>query len=138
MEKSTDGGRAGRQKRQSDYIKTTVSWHSSLKPTFDPVKALRNEAETQGLVVTEVVSHHTGRLAIRIDSPESRLSSRAGSPLLDKASRANAAKLLRRAMRDPEAAAIIKSLLEKGETDREATVQLSAAMEKLQRRPKRK
>jgi len=85
-----------------------------------------------------VVSHHTGRVAVRIDSPESALSSRAGSPLLDKASRASAAKLLRRAMRDPEAAAILKAILEKGETGREATVQLASAMDKLQRRPKRK
>ena len=92
------------------YLRMTVLWHESTARAFDPVAAVVSLASSQGLLVKQTLSPRTGRTTLRVDTPESK-GKKKGGPVVDKTTRREASKLLRRALRDPALAERIKDLI---------------------------
>ena len=94
------------------YKRMTVLWHHSLDSRFDPLAVVKSLAESMGLVIRQSTSGRTGRVTLRIDTKESKATKGKG-PLVDKATRRAAAKLLRQALSDPAQADRIRALIER-------------------------
>ena len=100
-----------RQKKYVGYRTAYIAWHESISDDFDLISTLKALAEANGLVVTEKVGKSSHRL--RIDTRESDQMRRRRRPAVDHALQQEATRLLRRALRDPQAAERIKTLVER-------------------------
>ena len=94
------------------YRRMTVLWYHSIDARFDPVSVVKALADSMGLLIRESTSGRTGRITLRIDTRESK-ATKGKVPLVDKATRREAAKLLRRALRDPAQAERIMALIQR-------------------------
>lgn len=124
-----------RTRAESEYLRANLVWHVGLRDSFDPLAVVRQLADSLGLVMTESKSKRTGRVSMRIDSRSSLKARRGGRSLVDKPTMNKATTLLRRALRDPEAAAAIASLVDRANAGEEVTDELVAAITRSQQPP---
>jgi hypothetical protein len=106
----TDAG-APKRRKYAGYNTVLVMWHETIAADFDPLAALKELAESRGLIATEKSSRASRQL--RIDTGQSSQSRRKRRTVIDKSIRQDAAKLLRRALKDPESAERIKRMVER-------------------------
>ena len=109
------------------YHRMTVLWHRSVDARFDPLPVVRSLAESLGLLIRESTSGRTGRVTLRIDTRESKATKGKG-PLVDKATRQAATKLLRKALRDPAQADRIRALIQRQEAGEDISTELADAI----------
>jgi|GEM_PF-4375644 len=111
------------------YRRMTVLWHSSVDARFDPLSVVRSMAGSLGLTIRESTSTRTGRVTLRVDTPESKATKGKG-PFVDKATRKAAAKLLRQALKDPAQADRIKALIQRQAAGEDVSSELTEAIER--------
>jgi hypothetical protein len=111
-----------------DYRRMTVLWHHSIDDRFDPLTVVRVLAESLGLLIRESTSARTGRVTLRIDTRESKATKGKG-PLVDKATRRAAAKLLRRALSNPAQADRIRALIQRQAAGEDVAGELAEAID---------
>src|SRR5260370_1227974 len=116
-----------RRKKYPGYSVVTVLWHESILKEFDPVEALKELADSRGLVAKEKVNRASRRL--RVDSVQSSKLRDARSQPTDKGIQQEAFKLLRKALKNPQAAEDIKALVERARQGEDASHGLSEAMD---------
>jgi hypothetical protein len=115
-----------RRKKYPGYSAVLVVWHDSITQEFDPVTALKALADSRGLLVDEKASTAVRRL--RVDSVESSQLRKRSQPI-DRSIRQDAAKLLRRALKDPRSAERIKGLVERARHGEDMSQGLPDAMD---------
>jgi hypothetical protein len=109
------------------YRRMTVLWHESIDDRFDPVGVIKSMAASTGFLIRESTSASTGRVTLRVDTRESKATKGKGV-LVDKATRRAAAKLLRKALRDPAQANRIRSLIQRQEAGEDVSSELAEAL----------
>ena len=107
----------------------TVLWHHSIDDRFDPLTVVRALAESLSLLIRESTSSRTGRVTLRIDTRESK-ATKGKSPLVDKATRRAAAKLLRRALSNPAQADRIRALIQRQAAGEDVAGELAEAIDR--------
>jgi hypothetical protein len=117
-----------RRKKYPGYNVVTVLWHESIPKEFDPVEALKALADSRGLVAKEKVNRASRRL--RVDSVQSSKLRDARSLPADKGIQQEAFKLLRKALKNPQAVEDIKALVERARKGEDTSQGLSEAMDR--------
>jgi hypothetical protein len=100
-----------RRKKYAGYNTLYVIWHESIAEDFDIPSTLKALAEAHGLLADEKRGKASNRM--RIDTVESSRLRGRRQPVVDREFRQDAAKLLRRALKDPRSAERIRSLVER-------------------------
>jgi hypothetical protein len=114
------------RKKLAGYRVLQVSWHESIPEDFSPADVLIGLAESRDLVVSDRAGKVVRRL--RIDTEESARQRDRKSSAVDKTVRRDAAKLLRRAFKDPRTADRIKRLVERARQGEDVAKELADVM----------
>ena len=115
------------RRKYPGYNSLLVTWHETIAAEFDPLAALKDLAKSKGLIATEKSSRVSRQL--RIDSVESSQLRRKRRTVIDKSIRQEAAKLLRRALKDPESAERIKKMVERARQGEDVSLGVTDALE---------
>ena len=114
------------RKKYPGYNTVLVVWHHSIPQAFDPIAALKELANSHGLIVSDKVSRASRRL--RVDSVESAKLRDKPTPV-DRSLRQEAAKLLRQTLKDPRGAERIKGFVERARRGEDISQSFPDAMD---------
>ena len=114
------------RKKYQGYNTVLVVWHHSIPQTFDPIAALKELANSHGLIISDKVSRASRRL--RVDSVESAKLREKPTPV-DRTFRQEAAKLLRQTLKDPRGAERVKGFVERARRGEDVSETFPDAMD---------